>query len=66
MLSKEIKQLSPAERILLAEEIWDSIASRKIAASRDEIEYVKTRMMKISSGKTKSTPWEKVKLGLSL
>ena len=64
MLSKEIKQLSVAERILLAEEIWDSVSSRKIAASKDEITYVKTRMREIDSGKSKSRTWEEVKAGL--
>ena len=64
MLSKEIKQLSVAERILLAEEIWDSVSSRKIAPSKDEVKYVKTRMLEIISGKSKSRTWDEVKAGL--
>ncbi len=65
MLSKEIQQLSSAERILLVEEIWDSIASRKVAARKEEIEYVKTRMAKIESGKSKVKSWDKVKTEMS-
>lgn len=64
MLSKEIQRLSSAERILLVEEIWDSIASRKIAARKEEIEYVKTRLSKIESGKSKVKSWDKVKAEL--
>ena len=64
MLSKEIKQLSVAERILLAEEIWDSVSSRKIAASKDEIKYVKSRIHEIDNGKNISRTWDEVKAGL--
>ena len=64
MLSKEIKQLSVAERILLAEEIWDSVSSRKIAASKDEILYVKARIREIDNGKLSTRTWDEVKTEL--
>jgi putative addiction module component (TIGR02574 family) len=61
MLSKEIKGLSVAERILLVEEIWDSVASKKIKPGKDEIIYVKNRLLMIKDGKSKSRSWDSIK-----
>lgn len=58
-LTKEIKKLSIAERILLVEEIWDSIARENEAfelskAQKDELDR---RFQSFSQART----WEEIK-----
>lgn len=62
---KDILKLSVAERILLVEEIWDSIASGPseevsslTAAQKNEIDR---RLALYRSGQTKTYSWKEVK-----
>lgn len=64
----DILKLSVAERILLVEEIWDSIANEShletgalTTIQRKEIER---RLALYKSGQTKTYSWEEVKAGL--
>ena len=58
-LTREIKKLSVAERILLVEEIWDSIARENEAfeLSQSQKEELDRRSQTFSSGRT----WEEIK-----
>ena len=58
-LTKQIKKLSIAERILLVEEIWDSIARENEAfeLSRAQKEELDRRSQSFSEGRT----WEEIK-----
>jgi putative addiction module component (TIGR02574 family) len=64
MISKEIKRLSVAERIVLVEEIWDSVSSRRISAAKDEISYVQARMREIKNGNKSTRTWDEIKADL--
>ena len=56
----DISRLSPAERILLAEELWDSLASSPELAPipADHLEELKHRLNAEAAGEGASLPWE--------
>ncbi len=54
------KDLSTSEKILLVEEIWDSIAEDKIALSAQQKELLDERL-KSYHNTTKRTSWEAIK-----
>ena len=54
------KDLSTSEKILLAEEIWDSIADDKIALSKEQKELLDERLQSYHNT-TKRTSWETIK-----
>ncbi len=54
------KDLSTSEKILLVEEIWDSIAEDKIALSAQQKELLDERL-KSYQNTTKRTSWEAIK-----
>ena len=54
------KDLSTSEKILLVEEIWDSIAEDKIALSRKQKELLDERLDSYHNT-SKRTSWEAIK-----
>jgi len=54
------KDLSTSEKVLLVEEIWDSIAEDKITLSKQQKEVLDKRLNMYKST-TKRTTWEAVK-----
>jgi len=58
-LTKQIKKLSIAERIILVEEIWDSIAKENEAfkLSKEQKKELDRRSRTFSQGRT----WEEIK-----
>ncbi len=62
-LAKQIKKLSLAERILLVEEIWDSIARENEAfeLTKAQKEELDRRSQSFSQGRT----WEEIKAEFS-
>lgn len=54
------KNLSTSEKVLLVEEIWDSIAEDKIALTKEHKELLDERLS-ILKNTTKRTTWEKIK-----
>lgn len=62
---KEIKKLSVEERILMVEEIWDSIAedttSEELKIPEEEKQEIIKRLEDFKSGKQKTYSWEEVK-----
>lgn len=62
---KEIKKLSVEERILIVEEIWDSIAEDSIPTDlripEAERQEILKRFEEFKSGNQKTYSWEEVK-----
>ncbi|MBS1486583.1 MAG: addiction module protein [Bacteroidetes bacterium] len=64
---EEIKKLSVEERILMVEEIWDSIAEDTIYKSTNPIQEEEKmemlrRLQEFKSGNKKTYTWEEVKM----
>jgi len=59
----DFRQLSVAERIVLVEEIWDSIASDSadLRGTADDEAYVAGRLREISRDREVEVPWDEVK-----
>jgi putative addiction module component (TIGR02574 family) len=64
MIAIDIDKLTKAEKILLVEDLWDSISKNGIRVGKDEIDYVKERVESISRGKGKKRAWGKIKAGI--
>lgn len=54
------KDLSTSEKVLLVEEIWDSIAEDKLALSKAQKELLDARLDSYANT-TKRTTWDKIK-----
>ncbi len=66
---KEIKKLSVDERILIVEEIWDSIAevsSSEGKLTKEQEDEVSRRIDLHESGQGKTYTWEEVKKKLNI
>ena len=63
---KEIRKLSVEERILMVEEIWDSIAegtsSEELLIPEEEKKEILKRLEDYKSGKQKTYSWDEVKM----
>lgn len=61
MQIKDLSKYSDAEKIVLAEQIWDSISKKDIAIS-EEVKYeLDHRIQKLEEGKSELYTWEEVK-----
>lgn len=61
MQIKDLSKYSDAEKIVLAEQIWDSISKKDIDISQ-EIKYeLDHRLRKLEEGKSELYTWEEVK-----
>jgi putative addiction module component (TIGR02574 family) len=54
------KNLSTSEKILLVEEIWDSISEDKIALTKEQKDILDTRL-KAYKNSSRRTSWEAIK-----
>lgn len=59
----DIHSLSTPERILLAEELWDSVRSKsdEIEVTPDQIELLESRLTALASDGDYGDTWENVK-----
>lgn len=61
MQIKDLSKYSDAEKIVLAEQIWDSISKKEITIS-DEVKHeLDYRLQKLEEGKSELYTWEEVK-----
>ena len=62
-LLEQIKKLSIPERILIVEDIWDSIAlsNSKLSLSKDQKAELNQRLNDYNSNKLKGSDWATVK-----
>lgn len=56
----DYKNLSTAEKILLVEEIWDSISDDKIALNKEQKDILNERIEEYKTT-TKRTTWDAIK-----
>lgn len=61
---EEIIQLSAAERLLLLEELWNSIPTNEIVLRNSHKRELDRRLARMKSGGTKFFTWEQVKKNL--
>ncbi len=54
------KDLSTSEKVLLVEEIWDSIAEDKLALSKQNKQLLDERLEELNTT-TKRTTWDKIR-----
>jgi putative addiction module component (TIGR02574 family) len=62
----EILALSPAEKILLIEKIWDSLPDNSIEISEAQKGEVRNRIKRFKEGKSKFYTWDEVKREIRL
>lgn len=58
---KNLNKISTAEKIVLAEQLWDSISKKEIEISseiKSELDY---RLQKVEEGTTEYYTWDEVK-----
>jgi putative addiction module component (TIGR02574 family) len=60
---KDIQKLSVAERIILAEKIWDSIPenSKELTINAADKKKLDSRISKLNSGTAKTISWSELK-----
>jgi putative addiction module component (TIGR02574 family) len=56
----DFSHLSPAERIELAEQLWDSLEPDGLAPSEDELSHVRARRAELAADGDPGQPWEQV------
>ena len=57
----EILKLSPSEKILLAEKVWDSISPNDIPIPESHIAESRRRLEAIRNGEATLSSWEEVR-----
>jgi putative addiction module component (TIGR02574 family) len=59
----DIQELSQSERILLAEQLWDSIADDQdtLEVTDSQMKILKQRLIAYKASPNEGTPWEQVK-----
>ena len=61
MSIQDIQSLSDAEKILLVEQIWDSIHKQSIEITSEQKDELDKRLENHKSGKTRYSSWDEVK-----
>ena len=58
---KNLSKYSNAEKIVLAEQLWDSISKKEIEISDDVKKELDIRLRNLEEGKTELYTWDEVK-----
>lgn len=61
MKTKDLSKYSNAEKIILAEQLWDSVSKKEIEVSDEIKAELDSRLLKLEQGKTKLYSWSEVK-----
>jgi len=61
MKVKDLDKYSNAEKIILAEQLWDSISKKDLELSDDVKKELDIRLKKIEEGKADLYSWDEVK-----
>lgn len=61
---KNLSKYSNAEKIVLAEQLWDSVSKRDLEISDDVKKELDTRIQNLEEGKTELYSWDEVKAHL--
>lgn len=62
---KDLSKYSNAEKIILAEQLWDSISKKEIDLSYEIQQELDDRLQLLEEGKTELYSWEEVKNHIS-
>ena len=62
---KKLNKISTAEKIVLAEQLWDSIIKKEIEISTEIKSELDFRLQKVEEGKTAYYTWDEVKKHLN-
>ena len=60
-LLAEILELSPSERIQLAQDIWDSVEAEAIPVRKTQQEELGRRLMALDKDPEQGVPWEEIR-----
>ena len=63
---KNLSKYSDAEKIVLAEQLWDSVSKKDLEISDDVKNELDIRIKNLEEGKTELYTWDEVKSHLSL
>ncbi|PXY40133.1 addiction module protein [Flavobacterium cheongpyeongense] len=63
---KNLSKYSDAEKIVLAEQLWDSVSKKDLEISDDVKNELDIRIKNLEEGKTELYYWDEVKSHLSL
>ncbi len=58
---KNLEKISNAEKIVLAEQLWDSISKKELSVSDDVKKELDNRLKRIKEGKTNLYTWDEIK-----
>ncbi len=61
MKTKDLSKYSNAEKIILAEQLWDSVSKKDIEISEEIKTELDSRLQKLEQGKSKLYSWAEVK-----
>ncbi|QSB27766.1 addiction module protein [Flavobacterium sp. CLA17] len=61
---KNLSKYSDAEKIVLAEQLWDSISKKDLEISDDVKKELDSRIQNLEEGKTELYTWDEVKAHL--
>ena len=64
MKIKDISKFSTAEKIVLAEQLWDSISKKDISITEEIKKELDYRLNLVEEGKTEIYSWEEIKANL--
>jgi putative addiction module component (TIGR02574 family) len=64
MKVKDIDKYSTAEKIILAEQLWDSISKKDVEISEETKKELDIRLQNLEEGKTELYSWDEVKAHL--
>jgi putative addiction module component (TIGR02574 family) len=64
MKIKDISKFSTAEKIVLAEQLWDSISKKDITITEEIKKELDHRLNLVEEGKTEIYSWEEIKANL--
>ncbi|HRZ73679.1 MAG TPA: addiction module protein [Flavobacterium sp.] len=64
MKIKDISKFSTAEKIVLAEQLWDSISKKDISITEEIKKELDHRLNLVEEGKTEIYSWEEIKANL--
>ena len=62
---KDLSKYSNAEKIILAEQLWDSVSKNEISLSYEIQQELDVRLQLLEEGKTELYSWEEVKKFIS-
>ncbi|MFP9113071.1 addiction module protein [Flavobacterium sp. RHBU_3] len=61
MNTKDLNKYSDAEKILMAEDLWDSVAKENLAIPEETAYEIDVRLKKLEEGNTPLYSWQEVK-----